>query len=76
MSQLELEIYKFLEEINVLDAKVYSKLLKKYGEEIVNKVIELFLSANYDLHCIEKAEKGYPNDKLWNEASKRQKLYK
>ena len=40
MSQLELEIYKFLEEINVLDAKVYSKLLKKYDEEMVNSIIE------------------------------------
>lgn len=29
---------------------------------IIDKVIELYLSANYYLHYIEKAEKGYPND--------------
>jgi len=40
MSQLELEIYKFLDEIDVLDAKIYSKLLKKYDEEMVNNIIE------------------------------------
>lgn len=29
---------------------------------IINKVIELYLSANYYLHYTEKIEKGYPNE--------------
>ena len=46
MSQMELEIYKVLEEIDVLDAKIYCNLIRNYDEQTVNNIIEKMMDTD------------------------------
>lgn len=46
MEQIELEVFNILDEIDVLDADIYSNLLEKYDEKMVNSIIEKMIDDN------------------------------